>query len=258
MVRRLPKLHKVSGQAGTTLLEMVFAIGGLAAVMGVVLAIYALGLENYRDDAGGNQARSAAARALGYIKQDLRNANAVKTDYNTFITDDDTIVLSVPAYDATGVIADVYDYIIYEIGSQSSFTRTTYPGAGSIRVSENKRVLVRGISELQLTYTAHDFPANTNGVFTLASQWQGADTPTCYINGAAPTSTITYNFGSHTASIYPIPASGDVVEFAYEVAPDVAGSNAAVSDVGVTVTGVADSNLAGTAQIAGSARLRNN
>ena len=256
MVRHLPKFNKISGQAGTTLLEMVFAIGGLAAVMGAVLAIYALGLETYRDDAGGNQARSAAARALGYIKQDLRNANAVKTYYSTYTTDDDTIVISVPAYDSTGIIIDVYDHIIYEIGSQNSFTRTTYPGSGSLRVSENKRVLVRGISELQLMYTAHEFPTHANGTFTLASQWTG--TPTCLTNGTAATSTITYNLGNHTASIYPVPASGDVVEFAYKVAPGVAGSNAAVSDVNVTVTAVADSNLAGTAQIAGSARLRNN
>ena len=252
----LRRKRVVTGSAGTTLLEMLFAMTMFAIVFAAILLLFVTCANSYNNDSGRDQVNGSALMASQYMESDLRNASEVEAAYGGVSTGSSAIVLKVPSYNASGVIGGEYDQIIYKITGQSGLTRTTVPSAGSLRTSETDRVIDPNVDSLDFVYTVHDFFVGdgTTTTFTLAAAWSSA--PACRVGGV-PTTGVTYDSASDSASLPTAPAAGTQVEFVYTIDPANTAALPAVSQVDCNISAQSSPALSGSEQVRATARLRN-
>ena len=103
---------------GFTIVELLIA-NFIAALAFVVLFYVAFTIQDNIGTTQGVLGISEKGRfAIDHISRDVREARAVLSSYSAYITDDDTIVLSLPAIDLNGNIIEpiiFFDKIIYTL-----------------------------------------------------------------------------------------------------------------------------------------------
>lgn len=132
---------------GLTLIEVQVA---LAIAVLTFMAASSLYIFYWRTIETGNAVLdiySSSRIAMGWMAKDIRMASQIVPNHSSYTTSDSSIVLQVPAINATGsVIASHYDYIIYRLQS-SNLYRIIEKDASSSRLNEN-RIVARYCSSL--------------------------------------------------------------------------------------------------------------
>jgi hypothetical protein len=93
---------------------------------------------------------------MEYMAQSMRAAKEIAISHSGDTTSASVVVLKVPSYNNSGIIADTYDYISYRVdGDTHNLERTVWKTAGS-RNEETDRVLAKGVSSLSFEYLCRD------------------------------------------------------------------------------------------------------
>ena len=143
---------------GTTLIELLIVIIILTILMTAFSSIYVNGIKSSREEFIQTQLQSDAQTILDRITGDIKLAQGVDANYNTFVTSENTIILKVPAIDQsqnflyTGTDL-LLDRIIY-YKHNSELHRVVYANMASIRYPSNNtnRILSDKVSIFTPTY----------------------------------------------------------------------------------------------------------
>jgi len=156
---------------GISLMEIIATIGVMAMVLLMVNEIFVSGYETFvRQSARVDNEVGAllSARAINDATRGATTVLASQTINGTLYTSDtDTLVLQVPAIDASDAILDgLYDLIaIYRDGTDPTLVKTDIePATGSVRLSGQKTITANNES-LTFRYNAAD-PADATRIQT--------------------------------------------------------------------------------------------
>lgn len=157
-------------EQGFTLIEIMVVVGLFALLMLFATGIFLSHNGLYFAQRAEINAVGSARHALDDMTDEIREAVAVavSTDYQsvTYTTDADTLVLRLPATDASGVpLSGTYDYIVYYIdsGNPQYLRKIAAPNAASFRRVEDKKLLTEYLNSLVFTYN-DPTPANASRI----------------------------------------------------------------------------------------------
>ncbi|MCM8812979.1 MAG: prepilin-type N-terminal cleavage/methylation domain-containing protein [Candidatus Omnitrophica bacterium] len=135
---------RISRQAGFSILEVLIASAVALVISSAVLAAMIASQRSFVTGNAQIELQSAARMALEWLSFDIRVSRQVAASCSisgtTYTTGDDTLVLSVPAIDATNTIIDgTFDFIVYRLTAAvpAQLERIVSPAAASARPADN-------------------------------------------------------------------------------------------------------------------------
>lgn len=143
---------------GTTLIELLVAIVILSIMMVVFSSIYTNSIKTFQQELTQAQLQADSQLIVDNIINDIKSAQSVEANYDTYSSDTDSIILKVPAVDAnqnflyTGSVM-VFDRIIY-YKSGPAIHKIIYADTNSNRYALNglNKTLSSNVTGLTFNY----------------------------------------------------------------------------------------------------------
>jgi len=147
----------MKSNAGSTLVEALFAAVIGAAIMGMVMILQVGAQHNMVMGLSAAEINSDARLAMDRIVRDVRWATQLETvrtiGGTTYLTGDDELILKIPAVDVSGdIIDDEFDYVVYTLDTTdpSRLRKIIDPDSDSSRDSMNQ-IIAKNISSFSLS-----------------------------------------------------------------------------------------------------------
>ncbi len=144
-------MHKSQESAGFTLVEIIVAIGIFAII---ILFLPYLGVYHYwiyNTQIAQFDVISDARGTLDDMDSYVRQSNRVISNYLTYTTDSQTLILQIQSIDpSNNLIAGTYDNVVFYL-SGSDFFRQVFPSANSKRLAATKK-LASNVTEITFSY----------------------------------------------------------------------------------------------------------
>lgn len=165
---------------GLSLIELLIAMSFIGVLSAVVATVYVTGFNTYRQELASSTVQSNAQTILDALITDARNGVLIEPTYDSFTTGADTIIIRIPAIDASQNIlysgSDmIFDRIIYYY-SGNEIHKVTFADPLSSRFPKNgiDSVLDKNILVLNFTYEP-DPTAPTLVTATISSEVQAGN-----------------------------------------------------------------------------------
>ena len=176
---------------GVTLIELLITMTMIAAISAVITSVYLTGYKTFTTQLASSTIQSDAQTILDALTTDIKNGILIEESYDSYTSDNDSIIIRVPAIDSGGNIVYsgsnmLFDRIIYYY-SGDSIHKIIYADPMSKRYSNSGKdvILDKKILALGFTYEP-DATAATLVTITINSEIDlGHYTQTFSITGKA-------------------------------------------------------------------------
>lgn len=126
---------------GLTLIELLITISLIGMILIVITSVYLTGFRTFREELASSTVQSNAQTILDAIVLDAKNGMLIEPAYDIYTTSADTIIIRVPAvnasreilYDGTDMF---YDRVIYYY-KNNEIHKVTFANPNSIRYKNN-------------------------------------------------------------------------------------------------------------------------
>lgn len=163
---------------GLTLIELLIVMVLMSILMPVIVSIYISGIKTFNQELTQTQLQSNAQTILDEIMNDTKNAQAVLETYNGETTNTSTIILRIPAIDASQVIQYngtdmLFDVIIYKFEGNNIHKIVYSPiESNSVRRAQDGRDKVIASNILNLIFDYDPDPVSPTLVTTTVTNNQ--------------------------------------------------------------------------------------
>lgn len=142
-------------EQGFTLIEVVVVIGIFGLLMVAMLNLFDWHNKVFYIHQADTQATGSARNALNHLTKYIAQGTQIQASRTiagtTYLTDEDTLVLQLPAYDSSSnLISVTYDYVVYDLQGNSLW-QIIDADASSNRVS-GSRLMSGHVASLTFTY----------------------------------------------------------------------------------------------------------
>ncbi len=149
---------------------MLIGLAVMSILVVALLSLYSKGQEQFMNQNIQSDVLEKSRYPLAWIARDVKSATQVETTWGSYTTSSNTLILAVPAVDASGLIIDVnseWDRVIYRLSNQKLQRIYDAKEGVSARV-DGSRNLADDVTGLSLTYyDASDAVLSSN--FTTAA-----------------------------------------------------------------------------------------
>lgn len=153
----------IKEKKGFTLIEILVVATILSLIVGFLGYLSVRHFWVYNNQISELNVEGDTRGALDDIDNYVRSAYRVASNYQSYSTDQDTLILQIPSIDALNrVIDDSYDTVVFSL-SNSSLVREIFPDPSSSRVSSTKTIT--GNSSVDALTFSYD-----NGNYALVKQ----------------------------------------------------------------------------------------
>ncbi|MBI4049545.1 MAG: four helix bundle protein [Candidatus Doudnabacteria bacterium] len=152
------KYHLPNTSSGFTLIEIIVVVAMFAMTMLILADLFVGQNQIYRTQTAELNVTSDARVALDEVDAAVRAADVVAGSFGSFTTGPQTLVLQIPAINASNqIIAATYDYMVYYLNG-TNFFRQIIPNAASSRSAQTKK-LASNVTGLLFSYDNADLAA---------------------------------------------------------------------------------------------------
>ena len=160
---------------GFTLIELLITMTYITLISTIIVTVYIVGYSTFREELASSIVQSDAQTIMDSMTQDIKNGMLIEPAYSSYTTDQDTIIIRVPAIDKNNNIVYsgtdmLYDRIIYNY-TNSSIHKIVFADPASSRYPRNgiDAVLDKNILSLAFQYNPNQTTA-TLVMVTISSE----------------------------------------------------------------------------------------
>lgn len=126
---------------GVTLIELLITMSLVAFIAAVITSVYLTGFKTFKEELASSTVQSNAQTILDALTTDIKNGLQIEPSYSTYTTDDDSIIIRIPAIDSNKNILYsgsnmLFDRIIYYY-KDNSIHKVIYADPSSSRYSKS-------------------------------------------------------------------------------------------------------------------------
>ncbi len=152
--------QKKKASKGSTLIELLIVIAISALIVVALLSLYSSGQRYFITQSAKADTIEDSRHPLTWITRDIREAAQVVSNYDTYSTSANCLILQIPSIDETGEIIDIdsiFDYIIYRRSPENPnrLERIIDADDASARIDRTK-LMADSVTSLTLSFFDSD------------------------------------------------------------------------------------------------------